>query len=121
MSLNNDFSFVRFLKVVKTLYESSVFTMIGKTVGNELDKQVPLKDDDTVIETVDSLETMPEIEPSGIRMSFFDKLCSPAILAQNIINCTLQGPDEYSDDEGGSQMGRMNSMTDDQSSSYTYS
>eukprot|EP00577_Skeletonema_sp_RCC1716_P000654 CAMPEP_0113435386 /NCGR_PEP_ID=MMETSP0013_2-20120614/36245_1 /TAXON_ID=2843 ORGANISM="Skeletonema costatum, Strain 1716" /NCGR_SAMPLE_ID=MMETSP0013_2 /ASSEMBLY_ACC=CAM_ASM_000158 /LENGTH=547 /DNA_ID=CAMNT_0000325751 /DNA_START=68 /DNA_END=1708 /DNA_ORIENTATION=- /assembly_acc=CAM_ASM_000158 len=32
MSLNNDFSFVRFLKVVKTLYESSVFTRIGKTV-----------------------------------------------------------------------------------------
>jgi hypothetical protein len=121
MSLNNDFSFVRFLKVVKTLYESSVFTRIGKTVGNELDKQVPLKDDDTQIETVDSLETMPEIEQSNMKLSFFDKLCSPAMLAQNIINCTLQGPDEYSDDEGGSHVGRMNSMTDDQSSCYTYS
>jgi hypothetical protein len=33
---NNDFSFVRFLKVVKTLYESSTFTQLGKTVGSAL-------------------------------------------------------------------------------------
>jgi hypothetical protein len=115
MSLNNDFSFVRFLKVVKTLYESSVFTRIGKTVGSELDKQIPIKDDDTVIETVDSLETMPESEQPVSRMSFFAKLCSPAMLAQNIINCTLQGPDEYSDDEAASHTGPMHSMTDDRS------
>lgn len=36
MSLNDDFSFVRFLKVVKTLYESSTFTQLGKTVGSAL-------------------------------------------------------------------------------------
>jgi len=110
MSFNNDFSFVRFLKVVKTLYESSVFTRIGKTVGNELDKQIPIKDDDTVIETVDSLETMPDIEQPASRSSFFGALCSPAVFAQNIINCTLQGPDEYSDDEGVSHTGRLKSM-----------
>ena len=33
---NDDFSFVRFLKVVKTLYESSTFTQLGKTVGSAL-------------------------------------------------------------------------------------
>jgi hypothetical protein len=36
LSLNNDFSFVRFLKVVKTLYEASTFTQLGKTVGSAL-------------------------------------------------------------------------------------
>ncbi len=62
MSLNNDFSFVRFLKVVKTLYESSVFTRIGKTVGAELDKQLSGggSDDETAVDSVASLETMPE-------------------------------------------------------------
>lgn len=36
LSMNEDFSFVRFLKVVKTLYESSTFTQLGKTVGSAL-------------------------------------------------------------------------------------
>ena len=35
--MNEDFSFVRFLKVVKTLYESSTFTQLGRTVGSALD------------------------------------------------------------------------------------
>ena len=118
MSLNNDFSFVRFLKVVKTLYESSVFTRIGKTVGKELDKQAPIKDDDTMIETVDSLETVPETEQPILRKSFFDIICSPAAVAQNIINCTLNSPDEFSDDEHD-RRDRMNSMEDD-NSCYSY-
>lgn len=36
LSQNNDFSFVRFLKVVKTLYEASTFTQLGKTVRSAL-------------------------------------------------------------------------------------
>ncbi|KAL7550533.1 hypothetical protein ACHAWF_013754 [Thalassiosira exigua] len=118
MSLNNDFSFVRFLKVVKTLYESSVFTRIGKTVGSELDKQAPARDDETMIETVNSLETMPENEQVEKKKSFFEKLCSPAQLAQSIINCTLQAPDEYSDDEG--TLGRNNTQEMDDGSHYSY-
>ncbi|KAL7539432.1 hypothetical protein ACHAXR_009284 [Thalassiosira sp. AJA248-18] len=118
MTLNNDFSFVRFLKVVKTLYESSVFTRIGKTVGSELDKQAPGRDDETVIETVGSLETMPENEQPEKKKSFFETICSPATtLAQNIINCTLQAPDEYSDDEA--TLGRNNTLEDDHSH-YSY-
>ena len=39
MTLNDDFSFVRFLKVIKTLYESSTFTQLGKTVGSALGQQ----------------------------------------------------------------------------------
>ena len=34
--MNDDFSFVRFLKVVKTLYDSSTFTLLGNTVGSAL-------------------------------------------------------------------------------------
>lgn len=34
--MNEDFSFLRFLKVVKTLYETSTFTRLGKTVGSAL-------------------------------------------------------------------------------------
>lgn len=44
MILNKDFSFVRFLKVVKTLYESSVFTQLGKTVGSALGPLSPLEE-----------------------------------------------------------------------------
>lgn len=36
LSMNEDFSFMRFLKVVKTLYETSTFTQLGKTVGSAL-------------------------------------------------------------------------------------
>jgi len=101
MSLNNDFSFVRFLKVVKTLYESSVFTKIGKTVGTELDKQLPARDDDTVVDSVGSLETMPD----GDNLDKKDKglLCSIA----DIITCQ---PADYSDDED--TMGRNHTFDD---------
>jgi hypothetical protein len=34
--MNEEFSFVRFLKVVRTLYETSTFTQLGKTVGSAL-------------------------------------------------------------------------------------
>jgi Caspase domain len=39
MTQSDDFSFVRFLKVVKTLYEASTFTQLGMTVGSALGKQ----------------------------------------------------------------------------------
>ena len=46
--MNEDFSFVRFLKVVKTLYESSTFTQLGKTVGSALNPlSAPLNDAQT--------------------------------------------------------------------------
>lgn len=44
MTMNPDFSFVRFLKVVKTLYESSTFTQLGKTVGTALGNQQVLEE-----------------------------------------------------------------------------
>lgn len=108
MSLNNDFSFVRFLKVVKTLYESSVFTKIGKTVGSELDKQLPARDDERAIETIESEENVPEAPVA--QKTFFERLCSNAFL-----NCGLQAPEEYSDDEEAT-LGRSNTMDDDDES-----
>ena len=39
MGINHDFSFIRFLKVVKTLYESSIFTQLGNTVGQALNNK----------------------------------------------------------------------------------
>jgi len=36
MTSNDDFSFVRFLKVIKTLYESSMFTQLGHTVRSAI-------------------------------------------------------------------------------------
>jgi len=47
MSLNDNFSFVRFLKVIKTLYESSTFTQLGQTVRSVLDQKNPKLYEDT--------------------------------------------------------------------------
>ena len=48
--MNEDFSFVRFLRVVKTLYESSTFTQLGRTVGsalNPLAMHLTMNDDES--------------------------------------------------------------------------
>jgi hypothetical protein len=58
MSQNDDFSFVRFLKVVKTLYESSTFTQLGRTVGSALNTGNAQKDfDDQDEETHDNVDS----------------------------------------------------------------
>jgi len=98
MSLNNDFSFVRFLKVVKTLYESSVFTRIGKTVGEELDKQMSAGDDDTLCSAA-SLETMPE---NGDGKDDTGLLCTLA----KLMTCE---PDDYSVEENFDDNGSYDS------------
>ena len=59
MTINDDFSFVRFLKVVKTLYESSTFTQLGQTVrsaiyGNPHAPNRNAMDDDDRTHTDDS-------------------------------------------------------------------
>jgi len=47
LSQNDDFSFVRFLKVIKTLYEASTFTQLGKTVRTALhDADIEEEEDD---------------------------------------------------------------------------
>jgi len=71
MSLNEQFSFVRFLKVIKTLYESSTFTQLGKTVRSVLHEKIPndrrYGDDHSIMDesTVGgSLMTVESTEPN---------------------------------------------------------
>jgi hypothetical protein len=44
MTQSDNFSFVRFLKVIKTLYESCTFTQLGNTVGTALGQQPGIVD-----------------------------------------------------------------------------
>ena len=89
MKQSEDFSFVRFLKVVKTLYESSTFTQLGKTVGSALGQQSAIEgssdeEDDNnadaaVVEMTYSQDAMiksntEEMQGTG---SFFQSICSP--------------------------------------------
>jgi hypothetical protein len=80
MSLNDNFSFVRFLKVVKTLYESSTFTQLGRTVGSALknnrDEAKQDADDDTLANgTRSSLDDGDDTgKPSPARTSFLDAI-----------------------------------------------
>ena len=86
MKQSEDFSFVRFLKVVKTLYESSTFTQLGKTVGSALGKQSAIEessDEDEeeamVVEVNVSQDAIgrtntEDMEGPG---SLFQSLCSP--------------------------------------------
>lgn len=56
MTTNDDFSFIRFLKVVKTLYESSSFTQLGKTVRSALRKpgEPTIEEEDSMIDEADA-------------------------------------------------------------------
>ena len=64
--MNDDFSFIRFLKVVKTLYESSTFTQLGKTVGTALRKPSDFVEENTILEEsadeLGSVETMDKAD-----------------------------------------------------------
>ena len=73
MTVNDDFSFVRFLKVVKSLYESSTFTQLGKTVGTALREDEDYEEGDSMANDDDetlgggSLETVDEVEEKKAR------------------------------------------------------
>lgn len=74
MSLNEQFSFVRFLKVIKTLYESSTFTQLGKTVRSVLHEKIPndrrygddrsLMDESTVGGSLITVESTEPTQPA---------------------------------------------------------
>jgi hypothetical protein len=90
MKQSEDFSFVRFLKVVKTLYESCTFTQIGKTVGTALGQQSALEEssdeDDDDGTTVDKIED-PIVRTNTEEMqgpgSLFQAICSPRASSAN--------------------------------------
>jgi len=80
MKQSEDFSFVRFLKIVKTLYESSTFTQLGRTVGTALGQQPVIEEssdeeDENAHGIIDRTNTEDMMqEGSG---SLFPLLCSP--------------------------------------------
>ena len=84
MAVDDDFSFVRFLKVVKSLYESSTFTQLGKTVGTVLNDGVfdedegASSDDDDDESDGGSLETVDEDE---------EKKNGPGVLSRAFAAC----------------------------------
>lgn len=91
MKQSEDFSFVRFLKVVKTLYESSTFTQLGKTVGSALGQQPVIEessdeedDEGAAAEKVYAQEirraNTEEMQESG---SLFQSICSPRNTSRN--------------------------------------
>ena len=74
--MNEDFSFVRFLRVVKTLYESSTFTQLGRTVGsalNPLSMPSQLMDDESR-KSGRSNKTKQSTKAVSGHKSFFDAL-----------------------------------------------
>lgn len=128
MIQSEDFSFVRFLKVVKTLYESSTFTQLGKTVGSALGQQpignASFDEDGTAGETIhtrqgiDQSSTTDEMPVVG-RTSLFPALClsprggaepkssknveqDPLSMLEKVFGCNFlvpEGEDELSDEE----------------------
>lgn len=129
MIQSEDFSFVRFLKVVKTLYESSTFTQLGKTVGSALGQQpignASFDEDVTAGETIhtrqdlEQASTTEELPVARGRTSLFPALClSPRgtvepksgkhaeqdalSLLEKVFGCNFlvaEGEDELSDEE----------------------
>ena len=113
LSINDDFSFVRFLKVVKTLYESSTFTQLGKTVGHALhdneneDEFGPEAD----FESDHEKETAMDVSQDKSLFEMFAKACNlntktekrrkngalapkETMLDQLINSCSVFAPDE---------------------------
>lgn len=80
MSRNDDFSFIRFLKVVKTLYESSTFTQLGNTVGTALRKPVDTIEENSVAEgLIDDNRSVATMENA-------EEALSPASAQQGILS-----------------------------------
>jgi len=80
MKQSEDFSFVRFLKVVKTLYESSTFTQLGRTVGTALGQQPAIEessdDEDDEVTTQGPIDRTNTEEMQG-GPGLFQSICTP--------------------------------------------
>ena len=93
MTVDDDFSFVRFLKVVKSLYESSTFTQLGKTVGtalreDEYDGESTIHDDDETLGG-GSLETVDEDEENKAKA----REAAAGALSRAFAACYKPGPE----------------------------
>ena len=78
MTQNDDFSFVRFLKVVKTLYETSTFTQLGNVVGSALGQSPPMgpdDDDESAAHTERSNTDVSHHVANNDKQSLFAMIC----------------------------------------------
>lgn len=103
LGINDDFSFVRFLKVVKTLYDSSTFTQLGKTVGlalnDEEEMNLPQDDTQSLNDHASELElandkSLFDIFTDACKMSRRTKGGKETMLDKVINSCTLLGQEE---------------------------
>eukprot|EP00536_Pseudo-nitzschia_multiseries_P014984 jgi/Psemu1/320764/estExt_fgenesh1_pm.C_7970004 len=85
MKQSENFSFVRFLKVVKTLYESSTFTQLGRTVGSALGEQPTV--DESSDEEADEEEEEGEKTLSTIERTKTEEMQEGSVLGL----CTPRG------------------------------
>lgn len=146
LTLNDDFSFVRFLKVVKTLYDASTFTQLGRTVGSALHTNGNEDDDypTDAAETMDDETTKSNMgaQEGGAQTSFLSAFgaCNNGDIAgvnktndnktrsthdgespstpskkqnffEKVLNCTLIGDDDGSDDDTYTRDGDMEATT----------
>lgn len=90
LTLNDDFSFVRFLKVVKTLYEASTFTQLGRTVRSALRNpagDVGNGEDNTYDNTYDEDETV-EVASGTTRENGTKQTSKQSSLLDALTSCT---------------------------------
>jgi hypothetical protein len=97
MTRNDDFSFIRFLKVVKTLYESSTFTQLGNTVGTALRKPVDVIEENSVA------EGLIDEDGSVATMEKCEEVLSPPPAQQGILSalaaCTSRTSCDMNEDD----------------------
>lgn len=74
LTLNEDFSFLRFLKVVRTLYENSSFTQLGKTVGSALHSETVEFGQDTNPTDMDVFSDHEDEREESAQPSIFDAI-----------------------------------------------
>ncbi len=92
LDLNMDFSFIRFLKVVKSLYETSTFTQLGKTVGSALNpsnghSRKPRKGDPEKCGNEDADEKPQSLMPTHDSVfDIFTEVCTRKVVRTNCAN-----------------------------------
>jgi len=99
MTVDDDFSFVRFLKVIKSLYESSAFTQLGKTVGTVLNNGVYDEDVSDDESDAGSLETVDEEEERKNKPGVISRIFAACVSPPNdtVSNKELNGYDPSKD------------------------
>jgi hypothetical protein len=133
--MNEEFSFVRFLKVVRTLYETSTFTQLGKTVGSALTPAPPPKrsrakklnaEEDTAVkisspnsvsiyDVIDKACHITQSTSPSKRNGTISKIqtVSSQSLMDQVMSCTLVA---HPDDEDWDDDDTFNTRTDDEQS-----